>query len=100
MSEGKRTGIYGRVTLGPPGAVATAHVDRMDGFRVGRVGDQLAGLELHFQQGGTPKSLTMSLGDAMFLLSCLKSFQLDEDLPFPEDPRDPNWKASDYKKRS
>lgn len=34
------------------------------------------------------------------MLSFLKAFQLNEDLPFPEDPRDPNWRASDYKKKS
>lgn len=34
--------------------------------------------------------LSMPLGDAMYLLSLLKSIQLTLDIPFPEDPRDPN----------
>jgi len=41
----------------------------------------------------------MDFRNAMWLLSCLKSMQLDLDAPFPDDPRDPNWRASDYKSK-
>lgn len=34
--------------------------------------------------------LDMPLGDAMYLLSLLKGIQLNLDIPFPDDPRDPN----------
>jgi len=34
--------------------------------------------------------LNMSLGDAMYLLSLLKSLQLNLGLPFPDDPRHPD----------
>lgn len=41
---------------------------------------------------GKLQELRMSLGDAMYLLSILKSTQLRLDIPFPDDPRDPNAK--------
>lgn len=34
--------------------------------------------------------ITMKLGDAMHLLSILKGIQLDLDIPFPDDPREPD----------
>lgn len=34
--------------------------------------------------------LDIPLGDAMYLLSILKGMQLSLDIPFPDDPRDPN----------
>lgn len=37
--------------------------------------------------------LNMTLGDAMYLLSLLKSTQLSLNIPFPDDPRDPNATA-------
>jgi hypothetical protein len=36
--------------------------------------------------------LNMTMGDALYLLSILKSMQLNFDIPFPDDPRDPNAK--------
>lgn len=38
----------------------------------------------------------MNLDSAINLLAGLKAFQLEEDIPFPDDPRDAEWKASDY----
>ena len=32
----------------------------------------------------------MNMGDALYLLSILKAMQLNLDIPFPDDPRDPN----------
>ena len=34
--------------------------------------------------------LTMRLDDALYLLSILKAMQLNLDIPFPDDPRDPD----------
>ena len=93
--------IYGQFAVGPPGSVPTMHADRMMGFRIGRTPDgQIAGIDLQFETKGQPQSLTIPILDALALLGMLKSMQLNEDMPFPEDPRDPNWKASDYKKKS
>ena len=39
---------------------------------------------------GTIHELTMQLDDALYLLSILKAMQLDLDIPFPDDPRDPD----------
>ena len=91
-----RPDIYGEVIVGSP-PLPTQHVSRIHGFRVGRVEGKPAGIDLHFEAGGKDQSMTIPLPDALFLLSTLKSFQLDEDLPFPEDPRDHTWKASAYK---
>lgn len=39
---------------------------------------------------GRIHEITMKLGDALYLLSILKAMQLNLDIPFPDDPRDPN----------
>lgn len=91
--------IYGQVVL-PAEQVPSRHVDRMSGFRVGRRDGAPAGLELHFVSEGQPQRLTIPILEAMFLLSVLKAFQLNEDLPFPEDPRDASWTASQYRPKS
>lgn len=39
---------------------------------------------------GRIHELTMKLGDALYLLSILKAMQLNLDIPFPDDPRDPD----------
>lgn len=95
-----KAGVYGEVVLGPVGSIPTLHADRMMGLRVGRVDGHLAGVEVQFVANGQPHALTIPILEAMAMLSFLKAFQLNEDLPFPEDPRDPNWRASDYKKKS
>lgn len=41
-------------------------------------------------RSGQWHQLDMALGDAMYLLSILKGMQLNLDIPFPDDPRDPN----------
>lgn len=93
--------VYGRVLVGEPGAVKALGADHVIGVRVARnsegrpaaVGIQWMG------DDGDLTGLTVDLPNAMWLLSCLKSMQLDLELPFPDDPRDPTWKASDYKKK-
>lgn len=94
------TEAYGTVAGYAPGVIPTDHVDRIHGLRVARTPDgQLAGVELQFDTPEKRKHMTIPLMEALALLSFLKSFQLEEDLPFPEDPRDPNWRASDYKSK-
>ena len=44
----------------------------------------------HNDQSGRLCEITMKLGDALYLLSILKGIQLNLDIPFPDDPRDPN----------
>lgn len=93
----EKAGFYGEFQFG--GAPPRSHVDRIRGFRVGRGPDQKpAGIDLQYESEGQLRSLTIPILQALALLAQLKSFQLNEDLPFPEDPRDPNWKASDYKR--
>lgn len=41
-------------------------------------------------KAGKWHQVDMPLGDAMYLLSILKGMQLNLDIPFPDDPRDPN----------
>lgn len=41
-------------------------------------------------QNGQLCEIAIKLGDAMYLLSLLKSIQLNLDIPFPDDPRDPD----------
>ncbi|MEJ6790482.1 hypothetical protein BrevBR_13105 [Brevundimonas sp. BR2-1] len=95
-----RVEVYGTVSIYEPGVIPTDHVDRIHGLRVGRSPDgQPQGIEVQFDSGDHRKHLTIPKMEALALLSFLKAFQLNEDLPFPEDPRNPNWKASDYKKK-
>lgn len=92
-----RVEVYGKFAVGPAGAVPSIHANEIMGFRVGRSPDgRPAGIDLQFRSQGQPHSVTIPILDALALLGMLKSMQLNEDLPFPEDPRDPNWKASDY----
>ena len=86
---------YGEIVRG---SIPSSHVDHVFGFRVGRgpAGEAL-GIDIHYRSDGNPKSLTMALGDALALLGMLKSFQLSEGLPFPDDPRDPTWRAGTHK---
>ena len=41
-------------------------------------------------ENGRIQELAMNMGDALYLLSILKAMQLNLDIPFPDDPRDPN----------
>lgn len=54
----------------------------------------------YLDKSGNWHQLDMTLGDAMFLLSMLKKLQLDLDIPFPDDPRDPSAKAIRPSERS
>jgi len=94
--------IWGAVRIGERGAVTSLIADRMLGVRLGRDSSgQPAAVGIQWlDENQQPAGLTMSFLDAIALLANLKAMQLDLDAPFPDDPRDPNWKASDYKKRS
>jgi len=49
-------------------------------------------LQYQTADGGGVRSVRMDFVNAMFLLSCLKSLQLDEGVPFPDDPRVPSFR--------
>lgn len=96
----KPVDIYGEFVVGPPGSVPSVHMDEFMGFRVGRSSEgRIAGVDLHFRSRGQVQSLTIPMPQAMAMLAYLKSLQLNEDVPFPEDPRDPTWTASQYKSK-
>lgn len=93
------TDVWGNIILGDKGAVRSLAADHITGVRLLRDnhGKPAAVGIQWMQDDGEPTGLTIDFANAMFLLSCLKSMQLDLDAPFPDDPRDPNWRASDYK---
>lgn len=91
---------YGEWALSSP-PIPPARVDRILGVRV-KVGPdgRPAQVDLQYKSTQGPvQQVAMGLGDALFLLSTLKSMQLDFDLPFPDDPRDPNQRAADFSKK-
>lgn len=60
-------------------------------MRGASISTQSNAISLQFEDDGSVlHQLDMSLGNAMYLLSLLKSIQLSQDIPFPDDPRDPN----------
>lgn len=91
--------IWGKIVVGESGAVRSLVADHITGVRLLRdnAGKPAAVGVQWIQDDGQPTGLTMDFGNGMWLLSCLKCMQLDLDAPFPDDPRDPNWRASDYK---
>ena len=95
-----RVEVYGQVAVYGDGVIPTAHVDQIHGLRVGRRPDgEPAGIELQFDVGDKRQHLTIPTIEAIALLAYLKAFQLNEDLPFPEDPRDATWTAAQYVKK-
>lgn len=88
--------VWGRILLeeptNGPRQITSLAADHMTGVRLARdrqgrpaaVGIQWMGND------GNLAGLTIDVPNAIFLLSCLKSMQLDLQLPFPIDPRDPN----------
>lgn len=60
---------------------------------------QPAAVEIQWKAAQTGKVHEMQMDwlNAMALLSFLKSMQLDSGHPFPNDPRNPNWRAGDGK---
>ena len=54
-----------------------------------KYGHKAVGIQYKDKSGRTHQ-LDMAMGDAMYLLSILKGIQLSLDIPFPDDPRDPN----------
>jgi hypothetical protein len=63
-------------------------VGKMMGALIG-YGHEAVGIQ-YKDKSGQWHQLDMALGDAMYLLSILKGMQLNLDVPFPDDPRDPN----------
>jgi hypothetical protein len=69
------------------------HAQRILGFRVARSGDEVLGIDLHYElAGGEARRLTIPVSSSSYLQLLLTLLQLDEGLPFPEDPRDRNWR--------
>ena len=68
------------------------HAERVLGFRVAREGGQVRGIDLHYEVGGEPRRLTLPVQSSSYLQLLLTLMQLDEGLPFPEDPRDRTWR--------
>lgn len=94
--------VWGAVAGGDAGAVRSLLAGRILGVRLARdtEGHPAAVGVQWLDENRKPVGLTMDFRNAIALLAMLKAMQLDLDAPFPDDPRDPGWKASDYKKRS
>jgi hypothetical protein len=81
---------------GPKGEATTSPINilpavgEMMGASINN-GHQAVNLQ-YKDKAGQWHQLDMSLGDAMYLLSILKAMQLNLDIPFPDDPRDPTSK--------
>ena len=84
MSENSR--MYGEFVIGPD--VRAERADHILGCRVELDGqrrpDQVA---IQFATTSGFREVQMDFVQAMFLLSALKSIQLDTKTPFPDDPR-------------
>jgi hypothetical protein len=79
--------IYGEIVVST-GKIPTVTVDRISGGRIERdASGKPARLHLHYFAGGQPQVMVVGFLDGMFLLSVLKSIQLDTKTPFPDDPR-------------
>ncbi|KWT64250.1 hypothetical protein APY04_3514 [Hyphomicrobium sulfonivorans] len=68
--------------------IKSLHVEDMRGAIISRGREAV---NIQFQDSASNLwELSMNLGNAMYLLSMLKGIQLTLDIPFPDDPRDPN----------
>jgi hypothetical protein len=72
------------------GANEVPRVQRIKGIvLVESVSENLpVGVVVHYDSTLGPQKLMMEYGEALFLLSALKSAQLDMGTPFPADPRE------------
>ncbi len=83
--------IYGEWFMSTP-PVKPKHADRILGARIlhdaeGR--PEWVDLQYHSSDDGRFHQIQMDFVNAVFVLSCLKSMQLDSGIPFPDDPRAP-----------
>lgn len=80
--------IYGEFTIGEP-PVPMVDADRILGARVlSDAQRRVEWVDIQFQSAGSGlHQLRLDYPSALFLLSCLKSIQLDVGTPFPDDPR-------------
>ena len=82
-------GQWGQSTVKIPGSNA----DRILGVRIlhdGKGRPETVRFQWQTADGAHPfREVRMDFVNAMFLLSCLKSIQLDSGYPFPDDPRVP-----------
>lgn len=75
----------------PP--IPVLNADRILGVHISHDNQQrpdFVTVQYQTADGSGIQSVRMDFVNSMFLLSCLKSLQLDEGVPFPDDPRAPN----------
>ena len=79
--------LYGEWLVGAAGRLSRA--DHIRGARVVSDGKgRPAWVVVQYQEAGSaPVEVEMDFPNALFLLSLLKSLQLDSGVPFPDDPR-------------
>jgi hypothetical protein len=85
--------IYGEWAFASEPTIPLTNADRMLGARISfDLKNRPEWVDIQFQtaDGQGIQEIRMDFVNAMFLLSCLKSMQLDSGLPFPDDPRAPS----------
>lgn len=80
--------IYGEWLVSEP-PLPVADADRILGVQLSTdAKGRPEWVDIQFQSAGEGfRQFRMDLPNALFLLSCLKSIQLDTGTPFPDDPR-------------
>lgn len=89
------TQIYGEWAVGPHPALHEITAGHVLGGRLRNGGDgEPSRLAIQWRDlDGQVVQLEMQFVQALFLLSVLKSAQLDTGLPFPDDPRAPSARS-------
>lgn len=73
------------------GNASISHLPRVKRIRGAEITHGLEAVNIQYDdEDGRIHELTMRLDDALYLLSILKAMQLNLDIPFPDDPRDPD----------
>lgn len=91
---------YGKwfIPSGPP--MKVEHADHILGAQVlldKKNRPEFVDLQWQSSDDGAVHQVRLDWLNALALLSFLKSIQLDSGQPFPNDPRNPNWRAGDGK---
>jgi hypothetical protein len=83
-----KTQGYGEWVVGGDAPISPLPlVGRIYGGRVELDGGKPSRVRIQYEGPVSPLELSMDFPNAMFLLSLLKSIQLDSGFPFPDDPR-------------
>lgn len=88
--------IYGEWEVSTP-PIEVEIADYVLGARIDFDPQDRPAIELQWRSSDGTHQVRMDRGNALMVLSLLKSIQLDQGWPFPLDPRDPNWRAGDGK---